>query len=248
MLNILEPLCHRSERFFYFCKMKFETANISLKIAQWDIQLTTVTNIDALFNALIQKGSDHEDVKDERIPYWAELWASSLAMAHYIAENTIITEGVRVTEIGCGLALPSIIAGKMGAEVTMTDYLNDALDFATLNWNQNLPTLKPHTHIVDWRTPDLSVSADILLASDVAYEARAFEPLLNAFRILLRPNGRIIITEPNRPVSREFFSQLDTLLSHSNTEEGYSLKHTSTFIELKGHRHTVNIYDVRKLS
>lgn len=227
--------------------MEFKTDNINLKIGDFDIQLTVINNIDELFDALVQKGSDHEDVKDERIPYWAELWASAVAMAQYLVENQLITEGVSVTEIGCGLALPSIVAGKMGGNVVMTDYLKDALDFAALNWNQNVKHKKAQTQLLDWRRPDPSVSADILLASDVAYEARAFQPLLNAFKTLLKPHGRIIITEPNRPVSKEFFSQLDTLLTNENTEGRYHLTHSAVKIERKGHLHHVNIYDLKQL-
>jgi predicted nicotinamide N-methyase len=236
--------------------MDFKTDEIELLIGDFNIQLTVINNIDELFDALIQKGDEHEDVKDERIPYWAELWASAIGMSHYLVENALITEGVHVTEIGCGLGLPSIVAGKMGGNVIMTDYLKDALDFAELNWNKNLPHKKAQIAQLDWRNPDPSVrlfdrqlSADILLASDVAYETRAFEPLLNAFKVLLKPNGRIIITEPNRPVSKEFFSQLDSLLKDKNTTAvSYHLTHSSVEIERKGHVHKVNIYDLKSNS
>jgi predicted nicotinamide N-methyase len=239
--------------------MDFKTDEIELLIGDFNIQLTVINNIDELFDDLIQKGDEHEDVKDERIPYWAELWASAIGMSHYLVENALITEGVHVTEIGCGLGLPSIVAGKMGGNVIMTDYLKDALDFAELNWNKNLPHKKAQIAQLDWRNPNPSLSADILLASDVAYEARAFEPLLNAFKVLLKPNGRIIITEPNRPVSKEFFLQLDSLLKDKNTIEernpegsgnvvSYRLKHSSAEIERKGHVHKVNIYDLKSNS
>ena len=37
-------------------------------------------------------------------------------------------------ELGCGLGFSGIVAGKMGAEVTFTDYLQEPLDFAKRNW------------------------------------------------------------------------------------------------------------------
>ena len=102
---------------------------------------------------------------------------------------------------------------------------------------QNLPDKNVRFQLLDWRNPDPSVSADILLASDVAYESRAFQPLLNAFKILLKPNGTILITEPNRPVSKSFFLGLHT--------EGYAIKHSAKNIERKGHVFLINIYELR---
>ena len=211
-------------------------------------------NIDDLFDALIKKGLDHEDVLDERIPYWAELWASAIAMAHYLVEKKIVSDGMQVTEIGCGLGLPSIVAGLLGGEVTLTDYLDEALDFAQLNWHQNLPNKMAQFKKLDWRNPDPSVAADVLLASDVAYEERAFEPLLNAFQTLLKPNGTIIITEPNRFISKNFFSNLpERLLKMEHTEGGasdasecYDWAHSTMTINRKEHLHLINIYELRK--
>ena len=218
--------------------MRFKTKDISLTFNEIDIKLTIIENLDELFNNLILKGDDHPDVVDERIPYWAELWASALAMSWYLVENQhLINSETLVTEIGCGLGLPSIIAGKLGADVCLTDYDEDALAFAKMNWEQNLPNKKARFQQLDWRNPDPSVSADLLLASDVAYEKRAFEPLLNAFKTLLKPNGTILITEPNRPVSTDFFSNLNT--------EGYDVKKEQRNIDLKGHSFLINIYEIK---
>ena len=121
----------------------------------------------------------------------------------------------------------------------MSDYLPEALDFAQHNWSQNVLVEKPILNVMDWRTPDPTLSADLLLASDVAYETRAFEPLLKAFKTLVKPKGRILISEPNRPVSKDFFSNL------KNTE-GYQVKHTQMIVERKGHNFTVNIYELNQ--
>ena len=216
--------------------MEFKTTNTTLKFGNYDVHLTIVENLDELFDDLIKKGEEHEDFKDERIPYWAELWASAIAMSEYLVENALITEGVTVTEMGCGLGLPSIVAGKLGAEVTMTDYLDDALDFAKLNWNNNFTNKKATFSRLDWRNPDVSLAADVLLASDVAYEKRAFEPLLKAFKTMTRPNGKIIVTEPNRYVSKNFFLNLNT--------EGYVVRHSTKTVETRGHPFLINIYEL----
>ena len=105
--------------------MDFKTRDITLDFQDIRVNLTVVDNIDDLFDALIEKGETHPDYIDQRIPYWAELWASAVAMSEYLVENQqLITtfpkqsgfpsSTVKVTEIGCGLGLPSIIAGKLG--------------------------------------------------------------------------------------------------------------------------------------
>ena len=58
----------------------FETSQTRLELDGHSIELTVLTNLDALFDQLIAKGPDHQDVHDERIPYWSELWPSAIAM------------------------------------------------------------------------------------------------------------------------------------------------------------------------
>ena len=230
--------------------MDFKTRDITLDFQNVSVELTVVDNIDDLFDALIEKGETHPDYIDQRIPYWAELWASAVAMSEYLVENQrlihpfpkesgFFSSTILTTEIGCGLGLPSIVAGKLGAEVCLTDYETPALDFAKRNWHKNLPNKTARFAQLDWRNPDPSVAADLLLASDVAYEKRAFEPLLNSFKQLLKPNGTILLTEPNRAMFKPFVKNLHT--------EGYEIKHSTRNIELKGHVFLVNIYEVKLL-
>ena len=60
---------------------------------------------------------------DERIPYWAELWPSAIALAEYVSELEN-SEVSFIHEIGCGMALPSVLCGKLGHKVMMSDYMN----------------------------------------------------------------------------------------------------------------------------
>ena len=102
-----------------------------------------------------------------------------------------------VTEIGCGLGLPGLVAAIQGGEVLFTDYLPEALEQVAYNWSLNLPG-EARSMVMDWRSPLEEAKAQLLLAADVAYEKRAFEPLINAFAALSVTGGRIIVTEPGR--------------------------------------------------
>jgi predicted nicotinamide N-methyase len=117
--------------------MNHQTTLHTITLCNREIRLQEISNSDELFNRLIALGPDHEDVKDERTPYWAELWPSALALAQHILETNAIPVRASVLEIGCGLGLPGIAAGLTGASVIFTDYLQDALDFAQANWKLN---------------------------------------------------------------------------------------------------------------
>ena len=186
----------------------YRTEEIELEVENLKVKLLKVTNVDELFDLLVAKGEDHEDVKDERIPYWAELWPAALGMSRYLIQSGIVQPGLTVTELGCGLALPGIIAGLLGANVTLTDYLEEALLFARSNWSLNLPEEQLQTALLDWREPNPALAADLLIASDITYEKRYFEYLPNAFRTMCKPGGRIVVSDPNRHVAGAFFEDL----------------------------------------
>ena len=73
--------------------------------------------------------------REEFLPYWAELWPSAVELARAVAARELA--GARVVELGCGLALPSIVAVLGGAEALATDWSEDALRFARLNAERN---------------------------------------------------------------------------------------------------------------
>src|SRR5262245_56634774 len=95
----------------------------------------------------------------------------------------------------------------MGADVTMTDYLPEALDFGKQNWEMNLEG-PANFKLLDWRNPDPSLATDILLASDIVYEKRSFGAVIRAFEVLVKPGGVILMSEPSRAYAKEFFEKL----------------------------------------
>lgn len=200
------------------------------------IGLTLISNLDELLDELLAKGADHEDVRDERIPYWAELWPSALALGRHLIRAGRVQPGAQVLEIGCGLGLPGIVAGMLGAEVTFTDYLPDALDFARHNWAQNLGR-PAQFRLLDWRAPEPELAADIVLASDVAYEKRAFPHLPNAFRTLCRPGGIILASDPCRSSAGEFYD-------HILPKEGFRVQAFPSQEIFNGHPFNIRVYEI----
>ncbi len=51
--------------------------------------------------------------REQFMPYWADLWPSALALADVVARRP--PQGRRVIELGCGIALPGIVAARGAA-------------------------------------------------------------------------------------------------------------------------------------
>jgi predicted nicotinamide N-methyase len=149
---------------------------------------------------------DHPAVRaafaaDEYMPYWADLWPAARMLAKAIVREPwpVPPSGdkLHALEIGCGLGLPGIAALAVGLRVTFSDYDATALRFAAANARLNgldaFDTLQ-----MDWRYPPTDVRVPVVLASDLVYEMRNVEPLVELIDRILRPGGLCLITDQDR--------------------------------------------------
>jgi predicted nicotinamide N-methyase len=140
--------------------------------------------------------------RDEFLPYWAELWPSSVVLAGVVA--ALRTDGLAVVELGCGLALPSIVAALGGARVLATDWSPEALAYAERNAHANGAELE--TAHVAWGDADALGDAgpfELVLAADVLYEPRNSVQLLE---LLPRLGGDVLLADPGRPALDGFLA------------------------------------------
>jgi predicted nicotinamide N-methyase len=138
--------------------------------------------------------------QEEFLPYWADLWPSALALARAVAVRSL--GGRRVVELGCGLGLPSIVAALGGARVLATDWSADAVAMTADNAERN--GARVDTLVCSWSEPGPIAARgpfDLVLASDVLYEARDVDLLLAA---LPRLGGEAWIADPGRSPAERF--------------------------------------------
>src|SRR2546423_2620342 len=83
-------------------------------------------------------------------PYWSVLWRSGVALACEL--DGLALGGLRVVELGCGLAAPSIAAARAGAAVLATDACAEALTLVARNAGAN--DVRIETATADWAEPD----------------------------------------------------------------------------------------------
>jgi predicted nicotinamide N-methyase len=137
------------------------------------------------------------------VPYWSVLWRSGTALAREL--HGLALADRRVIELGCGLALPSIVAARAGATVLATDASGEALAFARRNARLN--DVRLDTAKVDWAEPDELVRRapfDLVLAADVLYERAAVAQLLS---LLPRLAAEAWVADPGRPAAEAFLEQ-----------------------------------------
>jgi predicted nicotinamide N-methyase len=167
-------------------------------IAGRDLALLRPRDAEALLD---EDAFEHE----EFLPYWAELWPSALALARAVGPRAL--HGARTLELGCGLGLPSLAAALAGGRVLATDWAPDAVAMTARNAERNGIALD--TLICSWRAPEPLLERgpwDLVLASDVLYEARNGEALLPLLPRLLRPRGEVWLADPGRPAAERFLA------------------------------------------
>jgi len=152
--------------------------------------------------ALISEESfEHE----EFLPYWAELWSSAVALAHDVSLRSL--RGKPTLELGCGLGLPSIAAALAGGRVLATDWSPDAVRATAANAERNGVELE--TLECSWAEPDAIVDRapwPLVLASDVLYERRNVEQLLDLLPRLVDETGLVLLADPGRVPAERFLA------------------------------------------
>jgi predicted nicotinamide N-methyase len=144
--------------------------------------------------------------REELLPYWAELWSSSSALARAVAVRSL--KGIRTLELGCGLGLVSIAAARSGARVTATDWSSAAIALAARNAKLNGVELE--TLCCSWQQPGPVVERapwSLVLASDVLYDRANIGLLVGLLARLTDQRSEVLIADPGRPPADKFLER-----------------------------------------
>jgi predicted nicotinamide N-methyase len=140
--------------------------------------------------------------RDERIPYWANVWESAVVLAEDLA--LLDGTGRRFLELGCGLGLPAVVAARRGFAATASDYEEAALEGVRYNADRN-GAEGLVVRLVDWRQlpPDLG-EFDLVAAADVLYEKHHAVALAGVITRTLAAAGVALVADPGRARAAEF--------------------------------------------
>ncbi len=133
---------------------------------------------------------------DASWPLFGVVWPSGLALAHYI--DGYNTAAKRILEVGCGIALPSLLLHAKQADITATDYHPEVQTFLQRNalLNQCGQVAFERTN---WEDQSDSLGYfDLIIGSDLLYEDQHTELLAHFIHAHAKPLCEIILIDPGR--------------------------------------------------
>lgn len=180
-----------------------------------DLEMTTIRDLDESIDILCEHfGEEDQDqsLAEEHCPYFGVLWEAGIGLSQFLTRE--MCEGKKILEIGCGLALPSFVATRFGANVIATDFHADVPLFLEKNQIGNQINFK--YEVMNWRSEiertknDLG-TFDLVLGSDILYESQHPLQVAKALIAFLNPGGKIILSDPGRAYIQKFISSMREL-------------------------------------
>ncbi len=129
-------------------------------------------------------------------PIFGVVWPSSLALASFM--DVYNTGSKRILEVGCGMALPSLLLNSKSADITSTDCHPEAGAFLVRNTAINNGTVIAFERTGWGDKNDQLGLFDLIIGSDLLYEDEHTELLADFINAHSRPSCEVILVDPGR--------------------------------------------------
>ena len=145
------------------------------------------------------------------------VWDSSKVLANYMFDYEI--ENKKILEIGCGIALSSLMLNQRHANITATDYHPEVEDFLLKNVLLNNGNKIPFVR-TDWADTNCELGKfDLIIGSDLLYEAQHIDLLSEFIHQHTQADAEVIIVDPGRAQHARFSKKMIRLgYSHSQNK------------------------------
>ena len=145
------------------------------------------------------------DVPESLWPLSGILWPSGILLAEIVASETY--DGMRILEVGCGIALASLVLKSRGYDVIASDYNSFAGEL--LRENASLNNISaPQFLKLSWQDPYVDEPYDVIIGSDVLYEPGCANEVCEFLKRALKPSGTALFVDPGRAHVRKFETTL----------------------------------------
>ncbi len=147
-------------------------------------------------------------------PLFGIIWASGEILAHLMFDYEV--EGRRILEVGCGIALASLVLNHRLADITATDYHPEVEQFllenVTLNKDKKIPFVR-----TGWGDEDSGLGEfDLVIGSDLLYERSHVGLLAGFIDHHAKQHCEVILVDPGRGHHARFSKKMvDLGYSHS---------------------------------
>jgi ETFB lysine methyltransferase len=173
---------------------RFDTVEVEVELGAHRFAVVRPRDAEALI-------SEADFDRDERLPYWADVWPSSIVLGERLLAES--GDGRSLLELGCGVGVVALAAATAGFDVTVSDYYDDALAFAQVNLARAGHEVAARA--LDWRALPADLPRfDVVVASDVLYERPYAQLVADVFARTVAPHGRALVADPGRLAAPEF--------------------------------------------
>jgi predicted nicotinamide N-methyase len=164
-------------------------------------------------------------------PLFGVVWPAGLALAEEMSHFPIA--GKSILELGCGIALTSLVLARRGADITACDYHPLAEAFLQHNVALNqLPALPFRT--APWLGPNpLLGRYDLIVGSDLLYERDHAELLAGFIGQHAQPASQVLIADPGRGYVSPF-SALMTELGYVRSTKAMAMANSIGMPDSRG--------------
>ena len=201
----------------------------TVEFGKVDIHLCTLRNRQEFHDP--EGVAENLGISSAQWPIFGVVWPSSKVLAHYISDYD--TGSKRILDIGCGMALSSLLLNKRHADITATDYHPESRVFlarnAILNEDQPIPFKQ-----VDWAdTEDDLGLFDLIIGSDLLYEEQHIALLANFIETHSNQTCEVVIVDPGRGRKNKLSARMIEFGYSSSEEKPIHTDYLNE--EFKGH-------------
>jgi predicted nicotinamide N-methyase len=167
-------------------------AEYDLPFQPFSLKVRAATNFEKIVDTLFDSNAFNEGF----CPYGAALWPAAVALGHALCARPDVVRGKRVLELGAGVGLGSLVAKKLGADVTASDMHPDMAELCRFNAEANGLSV-PYTAF-DWADESFAERYDTIIGSDLLYDPKLTPLVLSVTKRLLVKGGLAVFSDPQR--------------------------------------------------
>ncbi|MCH9814276.1 MAG: histidine kinase [Epsilonproteobacteria bacterium] len=150
-------------------------------------------------------------------PLFGVIWPSSKVLAHLMFDYEV--KGKRILEVGCGIALASLVLNHHREDITATDYHPEVEAFLVqntqLNDDKDIPFVR-----TSWEELESELGLfDMIIGSDLLYQRDHAKLLADFIDQHAKAHCEVIIVDPGRGHQSHFSKRMVNLgYTHTQTK------------------------------
>lgn len=153
--------------------------------------------------------AENKGISSATWPIFGVIWDSGKVLAHLMQDYD--AKGLKILEVGCGIALASLVLNNRSMNITATDYHPEAGNFLKKNVELNEGSDIPFV-CTDWEDLDDSLGEfNLIIGSDILYERSHVMLLANFIEKHASKTCDVILVDPGRGHHARFSREMVNL-------------------------------------